>query len=118
MTVKRYCSVLFDAGLIEMACGDYVTHSDYQKLVAENASMRKAIDETIGWQDSVDPGNAESVRLLVALQTPSTDAFTAELRAQGVDELANKLDGLPFNCGVNHQYVVSFAANLRAGRKG
>lgn len=38
MTVKRYGSVLFDTGLIEMACVDYVTYSDYQKLVAERAA--------------------------------------------------------------------------------
>lgn len=127
MTVKRYKQIV--GGLQENAEGDYVDYSDYQKLVAENAAMRKAIDETIGWQESVDPGNAESVRLLVALQAPATDAFTAELRAQGADTVAEyhkvRVDTLidVDRKGAN-EHKVSYmaardvAANLRAGRKG
>jgi len=50
---------------------------------------------------------------------PNTDLFTAELRAQGVDELIeeNRACGLPFTSSVSHQFAADFAANLRAGRK-
>lgn len=127
--VKRYGSAVFDSGLIEMSCGDYVTYSDYQKLVAENAAMRKAVDETIGWQESVDASNTESVRLLVVLQTPATDDAIAEIKAQGADTVAEyhkvRADAL---CDVDmkgmHRHQLAnmdardVAANLRAGRKG
>ncbi|EHL1996688.1 hypothetical protein KC049_002241 [Salmonella enterica subsp. enterica serovar Alachua] len=51
--------------------------------------MRSSIDATIGWQESTDPENGESVRMLVDIKTPATDAFLAEVRAQGVEELAS-----------------------------
>lgn len=54
-------------------------------LAAENAGLKSAIDETIGWQQSTDPVNVESVRMLVDIKTPATDAFLAEARAQGVE---------------------------------
>ncbi|EAP2788606.1 hypothetical protein LZX53_005078 [Salmonella enterica] len=57
-------------------------------MTAENAGLKAAIDSTIGWQQSTDPVNVESVRMLVDIETPATDAFLAEVRAQGADELA------------------------------
>ncbi|EAT5526601.1 hypothetical protein NRM99_004281 [Salmonella enterica] len=60
----------------------------YAALAAENAGLKAAIDSTIGWQQSTDPVNVESVRMLVDIETPATDAFLAEVRAQGADELA------------------------------
>ncbi|EDJ7029861.1 hypothetical protein CHK55_22645 [Salmonella enterica] len=60
----------------------------YAALAAENAGLKAAIDSTIGWQQSTDPVNVESVRMLVDIETPDTDAFLAEVRAQGADELA------------------------------
>ncbi|WP_275213398.1 hypothetical protein [Citrobacter freundii] len=59
--------------------------SKCRELAAENAEMRSSIDATIGWQESTDPENGESVRMLVDIKTPATDAFLAEVRAQGVD---------------------------------
>ncbi|HDC4759285.1 TPA: hypothetical protein O8U64_002565 [Enterobacter cloacae] len=56
-----------------------------EKLAAENAGLKAAIDATIGWQQSTDPENVESVRMLVDVKTPATKAFLAEVRAQGVD---------------------------------
>lgn len=57
-------------------------------------------------------------------EAPNTDAFTAELRAQGVDELSDQL----MNASVKRDEIngiaraidicEEFAANLRAGRKG
>ena len=57
-------------------------------LAAENAGIKAAIDETIRWQQSTDPENVESVRMLVDVKTPATDAFLAEVRAQGVEMFA------------------------------
>ncbi|HAS1884737.1 hypothetical protein [Enterobacter hormaechei] len=58
-------------------------------LSAENSGLKSAIDATIGWQQSTDPENVESVRMLVDVKTPVTDAFLAEVRAQGVEMLAS-----------------------------
>lgn len=102
-----------------------------QKLVAENAAMRKAINETIGWQESVDASNTESVRLLVAIQTPATDEFTAELLVQGVGQFAadmwkrgNELvaesaqKSLVVQVRLAAKLADTYVDNLRAGRKG
>ncbi|EAQ9952203.1 hypothetical protein EAP37_24805, partial [Salmonella enterica] len=59
-------------------------------MTAENAGLKAAIDSTIGWQQSTDPVNVESVRMLVDIETPATDAFLAEVRAQGVEMFADK----------------------------
>lgn len=56
--------------------------SKCREMAAENAEMRSSIDATIGWQESTDPENGESVRMLVDIKTPATDAFLAEMRAQ------------------------------------
>ncbi|SAH22195.1 Uncharacterised protein [Enterobacter hormaechei] len=61
-------------------------------LAAENAGLKSAIDATIGWQQSTDPENIESVRMLVDIKTPATDAFLADVMAQGVEMAACALD--------------------------
>ena len=58
-------------------------------LAAENAGIKAAIDATIGWQQSTDSENVESVRMLVDVKTPATDAFLAEMRAQAHKEGAH-----------------------------
>lgn len=63
-------------------------------LAAENAGLKSAIDATIGWQQSTDPENVESVRMLVDIKTPSTDAFLAEVRASGVGSLSNAVQSV------------------------
>ncbi|EID8415017.1 hypothetical protein LCH06_003265 [Salmonella enterica] len=57
-------------------------------MTAENAGLKAAIDSTIGWQQSTDPVNVESVRMLVDIETPATDAFLAEVRVRELDSLA------------------------------
>ncbi|EAR2619570.1 hypothetical protein CCP78_004804 [Salmonella enterica subsp. enterica serovar Sandiego] len=99
-------------------------------LAAENAGLKAAIDSTIGWQQSTDPVNVESVRMLVDIETPATDAFLAEVRAQGVEMFADKyraqLTALPttpeniFDAAhVSLRYQIfdadEFAAQLRKG---
>ncbi|ENG8912225.1 hypothetical protein ABWJ81_002187 [Salmonella enterica] len=121
----------------ESFCTDMVRHSDYADLeekcaalAAENAGLKAAIDSTIGWQQSTDPVNVESVRMLVDIETPATDAFLAEVRAQGVEMFADKyrsqLTALPttpeniFDAAhVRLRYQIfdadEFAAQLRKG---
>lgn len=99
-------------------------------MTAENAGLKAAIDSTIGWQQSTDPVNVESVRMLVDIETPATDAFLAEVRAQGVEMFADKyraqLTALPttpeniFDAAhVSLRYQIfdadEFAAQLRKG---
>ncbi|EIJ7515680.1 hypothetical protein ACFMLZ_001943 [Salmonella enterica] len=99
-------------------------------LAAENAGLKSAIDATIGWQQSTAPENVESVRMLVDIKTPATDAYWAEVRAQGVEMFADKyraqLTALPttpeniFDAAhVSLRYQIfdadEFAAQLRKG---
>ena len=78
--------------LTDMAVQLTNAESKCRELAAENAEMRSSIDATIGWQESTDPENGESVRMLVDIKTPATDAFLAEVRAQGVEMYADNLD--------------------------
>ncbi|EFA5428906.1 hypothetical protein EYU67_00300 [Escherichia coli] len=94
-------------------------------LAAENAGLKAAIDATIGWQQSTDPENVESVRMLVDVKTPATDAFLAEVRAQGVEMMAAEADQLMDEFGDDSYKVMvtadlqrfanAFAAQLRKG---
>ena len=142
--VKRYGSAVFDSGLIEMACGDYVTYSDYQKLVAENAALRVAMDgvnselygkglEVLGWHlnGDTEPLDSWFEDNEWDPETPVTDAAIAEIGAKAVEaefsrtpDAEIKWDGTNltvqnvrdgFSFGVTPVFV---AANLRAGRKG
>ncbi|WP_251003688.1 ead/Ea22-like family protein [Escherichia coli] len=61
-------------------------------LSAENSGLKSAIDATIGWQQSTDPENVESVRMLVDVKTPVTDAFLAEVRASAIPDEAMERD--------------------------
>lgn len=100
--------------------------SDVNGLVAENLAVKKyaKIDD----YDKCDNCGFESY--VMPIETPNTDAFTAELRAQGVDELAEAWEAIKPEEGVSMsestvlkykqraQDAREFAANLRAGRKG
>lgn len=57
-------------------------------LAAENAGIKAAIDATIRWQQSTDPENVESVRMLVDVKTPTTEVILADVMAQGVEMFA------------------------------
>ncbi|MBT1770586.1 hypothetical protein KK084_22060 [Enterobacter hormaechei subsp. xiangfangensis] len=61
-------------------------------LAEENAGIKAAIDATIRWQQSTDPENVESVRMLVDVKTPATDAFLAEVRASAITDALKSLD--------------------------
>lgn len=82
-------------------------------LAAENSGLKSAIDATIGWQQSTDPENVESVRMLVDVKTPVTDAFLAEVRAQGVEMFAASLKVVGGNEHPYSSVANEFAAQLR-----
>ncbi|EAR4439960.1 hypothetical protein EOG74_21620 [Salmonella enterica] len=87
----------------------------YAALAAENAGLKAAIDSTIGWQQSTDPVNVESVRMLVDIETPATDAFLAEVRAQGVEMFSEKFGGGTQLSDMVKEVAKDFAAQLRKG---
>ena len=78
-----------------------------EQVVAENAALKSAIDATVGWQQSTDAENVESVRMLIDIQTTATDAYLAEVRAQGVEEF------LTF-CGEENSVFVEAKAYYRS----
>ncbi|EGF5355942.1 MULTISPECIES: hypothetical protein [Enterobacter cloacae complex] len=78
-------------GAVSQLISDLATQLDVQlarsnALAAENAGLKSAIDAAIGWQQSTDSENVESVRMLVDVKSPATDAFLAEVRAQAHKE--------------------------------
>ncbi|MFS7308438.1 hypothetical protein [Rahnella inusitata] len=132
--VKRYGSAVFDSGLIEMACGDYVTYSDYQKLVAErdalvaeNACLKQDID-TIAevMETGTDGALFSAIDEAVGLNTPVTDSVLARIKASELDDLARSIMEYAPVIEADEYYVyeaiskdvTARAANLRAGRKG
>ncbi|PBI79653.1 hypothetical protein A8A01_09240 [Ewingella americana] len=103
-------------------------------LVAENAAIKAsvpALKEVSYENDSFDDvsiaeeiGFNEAVSMMIKSipPTPNTDAFTAELRAQGVYEYAQAFSentNMDFACNRGFYHgALDFAANLRAGRNG
>ena len=104
MTVKRYTPT--------QCCehdGTYVTYSDSQKLVTENAELKLIINE-VG-----DLSLSPHIQKLCEIKTPNTDAAIAEIKGQGVDEWIESRNG---RWNGTTKEAEEFAANLRAGRKG
>ncbi|EDU3721046.1 hypothetical protein ZM68_004318 [Salmonella enterica subsp. diarizonae] len=56
-------------------------------LAAENVALKSALNDILQPDAAVLERN-HRVRALDAMETPATDAFLAEVRAQGADELA------------------------------
>lgn len=98
-------------------------------LAAENAGLKSALNDILQPDAAVLERN-HRVRALDAMETPATDAFLAEVRAQGVEMFADKyraqLTALPttpeniFDAAhVSLRYQIfdadEFAAQLRKG---
>ncbi|ENC4792793.1 ead/Ea22-like family protein [Escherichia coli] len=67
-----------------------LAHEKFSALVAENAGLKHAMDVTLEHVSVTDAGQAGVAAMIIndALhhsETPATDAFLAEVRAQGVD---------------------------------
>lgn len=96
-------------------------------LAVENAERGEIIERLIGIftasgyhaiQNSYDPCMALLYDAFQAIKHPATDAALAEIKAQGLDELANACDGY----AENHVYTFTkrhakaFAAELREAK--
>ncbi|HEJ9030289.1 TPA: hypothetical protein SML49_001124 [Serratia marcescens] len=96
-------------------------------LAVENAARGEIIERLIGIfsasgyhavQNSHDPCSSLLFDAFQAIRQPATDAALAEIKAQGLDELANACDGY----AENHVYTFTkrhaeeFAANLREAK--
>lgn len=110
MSVKRYEWVACDehschCDVVESAEGDMVDYDDYAALEARCAALAAEV------YDLKHPGTY----LPSKRETPATDAFLAEVRAQGVEMFAASLRVAG---GHEHPYSVvasEFAAQLRKG---
>lgn len=83
-----------------------------EKMAAENAGLVKFIKDDcfVYTNDSCEPVDAKVHKP----ETPVTDAFLAEVRAQGVDVLAKTLEGL-VAVSVTRSYITEFADKIRQG---
>ncbi|WP_317910481.1 hypothetical protein [Klebsiella michiganensis] len=92
----------------------------YQQLAAENVALKAAIDATIGWQQSTDVENVESVRMLLDINTPATDRIVAGIKADGVEAFAAHLRANDNGASVCKMIALGaddFAKQLREGAK-
>ncbi|QLW89469.1 hypothetical protein HV175_13200 [Klebsiella oxytoca] len=90
----------------------------FKQLVAENVELKAAIDATIGWQQSTDVENVESVRMLLDINTPATDRIVAGIKADGVEEFAAHLRANDNGASVCKMIALGaddFAKQLREG---
>ena len=129
MSVKRYEFELYHCNGGEMLVSDtgyYVSYDDYAALearcaalAAENAGLKAVCEDRrafimngvqLGYIQvptvETDPA-LETIRVAVSPQapTPATDAFLAEVRAQGVDSAINTVIAM-----MNHQHPVTSKA--------
>lgn len=135
MSVKRYAAHTniddFKSDWHESKDGPMVKHQDYAALearcaalAAENAGLKAAIpplkiinDVTDSWDDvslaeEIGFNYAVSTILKSLPETPATDAFLAEVRAQGVEMFAKYI--ALYNSNSEH-HAQSFAAQIRKG---
>ncbi|EFC5779334.1 hypothetical protein KBV11_002168 [Escherichia coli] len=74
-----------------------LAHEKFSALAAENAGLKHAMAVTLEHVSVTDAGQAGVAAMIIndALhhsETPTTDAFLAEVRAQGVEMYADNLD--------------------------
>lgn len=127
--VKRYDISCF-GGMSMDECGDgtYVNYEDYEALeakcsalAAENAGLKSKgrevlneackvydkfnanVDSDCG--DFMDGQTLHEFQFLLDVETPATDAFLDEVRAQGVDSAINRVIAM-----MNHQHPVTSKA--------
>ncbi|HEE9954741.1 TPA: hypothetical protein R8G59_002217 [Citrobacter freundii] len=92
--------------------------SKCRELAADNSAikvMNDCLSEELRGYESNGAFDGPKMHLLWwKAETPATDAFLAEVRAQGVDALAQTLEGL-VAVSVTRSYIMEFAAQLRKG---
>ncbi len=101
-----------------------LAHEKFSALAAENAALREVVERMINQfamsgispeEKSINPAASLMFDAKSALSMPATDAFLAEVRAQGVEAFANSLKVAG---GHEHQYSAvanEFADQLRKG---
>ncbi|EHW1636080.1 hypothetical protein K3B27_000537 [Escherichia coli] len=107
-----------------------LAHENFSALAAENAGLKHAMAVTLEHVSVTDAGQAGVAAMIIndALhhsETPATDAFLAEVRAQGVDMARNAMiDFVDGEVGPNKnvpglirgaEICVSIAEQLRKG---
>ncbi|HGX8535441.1 TPA: hypothetical protein ACJIOD_004263 [Escherichia coli] len=90
-----------------------LAHEKFSALAAENAGLKKfckdaAFDADYEAELGMERGGFSDA--LNEIKTPATDAFLAEVRAQGVEMFAECAYTLE-----HHDHAVAFAAELREG---
>ncbi|ELB6162394.1 hypothetical protein RH327_002201 [Salmonella enterica] len=83
-------------------------------LAAENVQLKSALNDILQPDAAVLERN-HRVRALDAMETPATDAFLAEVRAQGVEMFSEKFGGGTLLSNMVKEVAADFAAKLRKG---
>jgi hypothetical protein len=114
------------AALVCLVHGYQAAAREWLEGTTDEAGAEIPDDISVGelpeWFDSQmvsNDGNSgfltrEEAEKAIKAKTPATDAFLAEVRAQGVDALAKTLEGL-VAVSVTRSYITEFAAKLRQG---
>lgn len=108
--------------------GSYVKYKDHQEVVsalearcaalaAENAGMNEKMNKLATWPGiefyssawEFNSGDGDTaLEFICDVQTPATDAFLAEVRAQGVEMFAREM-----HADISEADAIEFAAKLR-----
>ncbi|MDT7115784.1 hypothetical protein RQL81_14640 [Citrobacter braakii] len=99
-----------EAEVTDMSVQLVNAESKCMSLAAENAGLKSAIAIAEPWLPTCDEELAH--RIEQAKQTPATDAFLAEVRAQGVEMMAAEADQLMNEFG-DDSYKVMVTADLQ-----
>lgn len=83
-------------------------------LAAENVALKSALNDILQPDAAVLERN-HRVRALDAMETPATDDFLAEVRAQGVEMFSEKFGGGTPLSNLVKEVAADFAAKLRKG---
>ncbi|EOD8411247.1 hypothetical protein QL189_08980 [Cronobacter turicensis] len=95
-----------------------------EQLAAENAALKSWAEKRAKSDDALEQERYSTLkidyrqRMLSNIQTPATDAFIAELRAEGVEALRDsitQIEARPEDTIDLHHYCTDFAAQLRQG---
>ena len=115
-TVNELIQSLESAGELSIKERKYLELAkEFKQLTEENVALKAAIDATIGWQQSIDVENVESVRMLLDINTPATDRIVAEAEARGVERAISHLEKKFSNIGVQIMNLQWLADSLREG---
>ncbi|EHJ5119879.1 3'-5' exonuclease [Salmonella enterica subsp. enterica serovar Javiana] len=104
---------VFEARYAELVA-DNDKAMEAMKLAAENAALKSALNAILQPDAAVLERN-HRVRALDAMETPATDAFLAEVRAQGVEMFSEKFGGGTLISDMVKEVAKDFAAQLRKG---